>query len=544
MLSNFRLLRYLSLKSTQPMIGYPSKWQLTLRSLSPTLETLCINSLDAHTLFLDDYEAEYAYGDLHRGQKRIDLGSIVPSLTRLEMHPGTENKLVPYLNEYDMAGLPSTLKEFKAHVIVLDRTNIWRLPRSLERLEATLLWNDANTDGDHLLPPHLSFIAELRPMNPARAYGPTLPPSMHIGHIDFDSWTGELIARLPTTIDSISIINSTSNSFEGLGTNWIGSVPRSVKSLTIHFSGYGPSLSPSDLSHLPPNLTKLTLENHPIAVTLLRDALRRGVDVSSLWPKTLQTLVIDTDCISDDLKLLPATLKTLTIEFSDRFGMIQLKSSSFPPNLTRFALGTSPLVCFSVVGGNLPSTLTTLDIAQFPRRSLFNIIDRATIEKTLPSSLTDLTFAMPDHPSPDSTPWTLPLQLVTLNMECWRVKWLESLPRQLTSLSISDLCGIPEALAVGPFDLFEHLPASLAILMLDIYEPEDLDDEAVGAGKLHHAFEVPSLASLTHLHHLDCSPSLTFAPSTLSYIPRSLRYLQMNVEGGGHQFPSWLRYTP
>ena len=292
-------------------------------------------------------------------------------------------------------------------------------------------------------------------------------------------------------------------------------------------------MSLSDISHLPPRLTQLELINTAWSPVLLEDGLSRGIDVSVLWPKTLQILIIGPECNSDDMKQLPTTLTSLTIEFNNRHSVIQLESSYFPPNLTYCNFTTSYPASIAFVGGNLPSTLQRLGADP---QSELDTFTRATIEEKLPSSLTDLSFAMPDHPTPDDTPWTLPSQLVTLNMKSWRAEWLAALPRQLTSLTISELWGVPKAFAVGSFDLFEHLSTILTYLCIDLNGNEDRVTLSTCV------LEVPSLASLTHLRHLKCSPFLRFAPFTLSYIPKSLRHLHVNMPDAGDQIPSWLHY--
>ena len=515
-----------------------------LTTFPATLQSLHLNSL--LSVFRSSSEDLSDYG---RGPTDwIDLGSMFPSLTRLEIEPRFHQRL----KDNDVAGLPNTLKAFKVPYLHQGHSNscLWLLPRSLERLETRLIWSyphsilttppcgtealaTASFGATDLLPPHLSFIDRITvKMAGIESHNLSLhiPPTIEIGRLE-TTWSDHKARLLPSNVDYMSISNELiveKSLSQRHRTDWIPSVPRSVKSLRAILSITGPSISPSDVSQFPPYLTKLELDCDSLG--LLNDALSQGA-VSLLWPNTLQSLVIGSRCTPDEMKLLPTTLTSLEVKFCDHYTQIQLDSSYFPPKLIRCVLGTrstSNPPSFCIIGGNLPLTLKTLGT---PLQSDCSAYTRSSIEDTLPPSLTDLTFDMPDYPSPTDAPWMLPSQLMTLKMRQWRVEWLQSLPRQITSLSISALIGLPEALAVPLFDLFEHLPTCLAYLNFDIDNPEGLS----------HVLEVPSLASLTHLRHLSCSSPLKFAPSTLSYIPRSLRYLVMKIsEDAEHLIPSWL----
>ena len=305
-------------------------------------------------------------------------------------------------------------------------------------------------------------------------------------------------------VSEISINDDFTSSFEDLSTDWIGSVPRSVKSLKITLE-IPRSLSQALISQLPPNLTKLIISSDHELFTDLHQALSQRVDVSKIWPPTLHTLAIGSVCRASDVKVLPKTLTHLDMGFwqSTR---LTISAKDLPPNLTHCTFGNIYRKVACTITGTLPRSLTL-----FGQGDHFSFhYTRSTIEK-LPPSLTQLTFRLTTIPPPKETPWLLPSHLSALGLHQWRVEWLAALPRHLTSLSISNLCGIPEALAVGPLDLFEHLPTSLDYLSFGSEKGE----------KSANSLASNSLAALTRLHELDCNKSLPFHTSVLSNIPRS-----------------------
>ena len=80
MLSNFRSLRHVSLHSSHGLVE-ASKWQPRLHTA--LVETLCVDCPRSDTLFLHpnvDLERDFGRGP----STWIDLGTMLPSLTRLE----------------------------------------------------------------------------------------------------------------------------------------------------------------------------------------------------------------------------------------------------------------------------------------------------------------------------------------------------------------------------------------------------------------------------------------------------------------------------
>lgn len=510
LLSNFRFLRYLSLKRIEVTMDNASKWQSVLYMLPPTLETL---RTDHSALFLQHPPLD-PLPDYGRGPTNwIDLTSMLPSLTRLELHHSSRpefHRFTPF-NEADVAGLPTTLKELSVSMIQLCGPSFRLLPRSLERLEATLCCA-APFDGDLDGPPHLSYIALL--VSPSTQLLQSLPPNVEIGMLGFDDWIGNLVGVLPTNVHSMQIDNYDSNTFEGRDSDWIGSVPRSVKSLICHVSSLKAPIDCSFILQLPPHLTDLTLHRSNGIFEQLQDAFGQGIDVSSLWPKTLLSLVVKYESSSKSLQVFPRTLTSLEVAFSTENSNIRLDSSHFPPNLIRCTFSTSQVTPLCIVGEDLPASLTVLGST---RRSGYPLYTRSAIDNKLPS-LTELTFRMPQDPLLTDAPWVLSSRLVTLKMEQWCVEWLEALPPQLTDLSIRALLGVREALKTGSLDLFEHLPTSLRKLSLDAHSG------AYGEELMTH-----SLASLSNLRVISLGPSFEFPARLFKHLPRSLRNIVVRL---------------
>ena len=274
----------------------------------------------------------------------------------------------------------------------------------------------------------------------------------------------------------------------------MSSLPTSITSLKL--VGSPPCLTLSEGTQLPPKLVKLSLDTDLMTFEELRHTKSQGIDISAFWPKTLQSLSVGHSCHPNDLKIIPTTLKSLKMEFSIPLSTLILKTSDFPPNLTRCFLNVRDVEThLEIIGDTLPASLTTFG----GNGSYSCLYGRSTIEEKLPSTLTSLTFAMQHDPLPDDAPWTLPSRL---NMRQWRVEWLASLPRHLTSLTISELCGLSEVLAVGPFDLFEHLPTTLTYLQLRVSKRESLPPN--------YGVNLPS-------HHLTSLPRLRNFISSLQY---------------------------
>ena len=539
LLSSFRSLRYLSLESMHLGLENPSSWHSSLKSLSPTLETLCIKSGDAQVAFLQRPQNPSSDARLcNYGRDPttwIDLGSNFPSLTRLELHNlfSSKSYLLPPLDDYYIAGLPATLKVFQSSpsIIMCSNSLPRLLPKSLERLEALILWAPPDVADDRLLPPHLSYVGQFAPMDDN--FLPFLQslPNIETGLIQFDSWTVDLIGHLPTYVNSIEITNTDSSTFTRQNSDWISPVPRSVKSLKIALSPSGASIIPSTISQLPQHLTKLDIFGEFDIFTLLRDACDEGVDVSSFWPKTLQTFIAGSLCTPRDLKLLPRTLTSLHMTFDLNESTVQLNAAHFPPLLVECTFSD---ISFAIIGGHLPSSLKMLGKLH---KTVNCWTTRDTIEETLPSSLTELTFGMPTYPSPNDAPWTLPSQLVTLSLYMWRVEWLEALPHRLTLLSIFKLEGLSEVLKTRPFDFFGPLPTSLTHLTL-------LADAYAHSGKVKNEVLTHPLASLTHLRELKCTTAQLLSSTVFRYIPKSLRKLEISLSRDDPNdapfLPSWL----
>lgn len=572
LLSNLRALRHLSLCSVTDLLDSPLYWKPVLSTLSPTLETLSLQSTDMAQAFHNFDPASSAdrltviKSDLGRGQTTwFDLGAIFPRLSRLEMNlPSFAQtlQLAKHLfefNELDAAGLPSTLRELKVGGQVTHSPSLaaqagdsWmkRLPRTLERLEAGTQWTTETIADWQDAPPSLEYVGSVTCENPIMSsLAASIPSKVKIGQCMAPIAISHL---LPTTIDSLTIgarmmtqILMTSSA--GVrNPDWMLFLPRQLTSLKFIGSELSSAIPLSFVTQLPPLLTSLSISS---IIDLFKDlraaSEKQGVNVSLLWPKTLQSLTVGTQCTAGDLKLFPRTLTTLEAVFKDKSVAKGLKwnFADFPRNLTTCCLGIhgSLPVAWNIIAldrdTGLPSSLTS-----FGRHTTIKAraicTTRQTIEEKFPSSLTDLNFRMPSQPMPNETPWTLPSQLITLSMSQWRVEWLGAIPRQLTSLSISELAGFSEPLASGLFDIFAPLPTSLTSLLLVNLPPTQLGPPS------NLRFSTSSLASLSQLRELNLSQFSALPSSIFNYIPRSMRHLKICLESDHLEdasfLPAWL----
>lgn len=230
--------------------------------------------------------------------------------------------------------------------------------------------------------------------------------------------------------------------------------------------------------------------------------------------------------------MVPTTLTSLNMLFTvPNKQEVRIEAKHFPPNLTRCIIGNTRFGALCSISGALPASITLFGQGNHVSFHYY----RSSVEQ-FPSSLTQLTFRISSVPPPYAHPWPLPCQLIALGLHEWRVEWLEAMPRQLTSLSISSLIGVPEALDVAPLDLFEHLPTSLTYLSLEV--------EVTCCLKTKFSLLSPSITSLTRLRELECDEDLSFPSSVYFDLPLSLRHLFMSFPDS--DFPnrswSWIRH--
>ena len=539
LLSDLRSLRHLSLSSTHTL--KPRDWPQLLRSWAPTIETLCLGWYGAKTAFNDPLSVDNSSIELKSSinsssptnltdcapPKWIDLGAIFPSLTRLELPSQTL-----YIHEF--AGLPSTLKELQVYgledpnrarslllrfhrprPISLASYAMRQLPRSLERLETIVGWQMTYDEWKDI-PPNLRFIqTHAVPLDSLTVE--SIPATISFGSMQ-DDWRQNSADRRSLRVDrySISAINVKSPSQR------MASIPRNVLRLDLSFKNENDffPMTPCVISELPTTLTTLKLVSY---TNLFADLHSQDIDASSLWPQTLQTFVVGPMCLPKDMKLMPSSITSLKMVFKYQDNLkkvMTLDGNYFPPKLVDCCLGVRDVTCSLCIIGTLPASLKRL-FQTDPFHSHRFLHTRETIEEKIPSSLTELTFAMVHDPSPDDRSWVIPSQLVSLIMSQWPVQWLAALPRRLSYLSISRLIGLDEALPSEPLDLFKPLPTSLTSLSLYV------SSSSTGfQGQL----STRSLASLTHLRALQFSKTLSFSSSIFRDLPKSLRNLQIGLK--------------
>lgn len=535
LLFNLRSLRYLSLQSLQNLVQHPTDWRTLLESLPTTLETLCIRSPDASKAFLNcgpSNELTIIETDYGRGNSDwIDVGALYPSLTRLELSCD--------LHELNIAGLPPSLRElqvprlsYRIHLYNARGLLISRLPRSLERLEASIYLERTTCEEWHSqAPPALEYVRQIEVdmffRNSSLFSGEKadlvawIPPTIQIGHLHVSGWLGGL---LPTNVKSISVTPKPNTTIDSMA-----DIPRAVTSMTFQRR-----LPTSPFTQMPPNLATLILYDNDALFTSLRTAISEGFDVETVWPKTLQTLHVSAQCHLSDLKLVPKTLTSLEmLSCCSEEGIQELKldAKDFPPNLTFCTMIAKDNNCYFAIDGPLPASLTSFcsAVEQCPPCRC----TRETIENSLPDSLTDLTFGMSDNPLYASTAWTLPAQLTTLRVHHWTVRWLETLPRQLASLTIGRLVDLQYS--QRPLDFFAPMPPSLTYFRL-----LGSWDDPTQSG-----LSTASLASLVHLRELNCHYKVQFTSAIFRNIPKSLRRLKIGLFSDDPKdapfLPPWLQ---
>lgn len=560
LLSNFRSLRYLAIESSQILLN-PSEWQPVLRTLPPTLITLSIRSPDAATAFRNigpkssPNKPLYIQTDYGRGKSNwFNLGAIFPSLTRLELDlcsaDPTEDSYwynatgtlcshdALTLTELDIAGLPPTLRELRVPLIeqVSASSSIFKvLPRTLERLETILQTSSCDWQ---FAPPNLEFILRLGPrlsvynwLKPAQQCP---PQNLTIGEVKVENWNAKLVDVLPTNIDHfiISTKKSLLKSFTLQSTDWIAAIPRNITSLCFDSFEHRLSITRLEFNQLPPHLTALTLSGEGNIFDNILAPLTHNEVLPIEWPKTLQTLTLVHKYQPRVVKVLPKTLTCLKVKLSSTSPDDTINTSDLSPNLTTliFVPSLAGATLSLYFTAPLPSSLTCFGpSSKSPLDSV--LYTRDTIEQKLPISLTELTFRMQLDPMVSDAPWTLPSRLIVLRVAQWPIQWLEALPRTLTSLTIARLLGLPEALVLGNFDLFEGFPTSLTFLKLNIGSASRIDITR-------------SLASLLRLRTLECDKRLLLPSNTFRNVPRSLRHLKIafeSVDPSDEPFlPSWL----
>lgn len=506
-----------------------------LSTLSPALETLCLVSSDSDQAFRNyspshtASKPSFIETDYGRGKSTwIDAGALFPRLTRLEIGRW-EFYIDQFFDERDLAGLPSTLRELKvSHIyrLLMQGSVMRALPRTLERLEAQTKWSPHSVADWQNAPPNLTYVSGIYCSHNVDSvdYAPWIPPTIEIGSMQTsnDDWTAQrVLGQLPPTIRQLSVNNLHASSFDGKETDWMGSTPRSLTSLEVRLHS---AFSRAVLTQLPPHLTYLHITVVVKGATIFgefRGEQEHGT--SSLWPKTLHTLVLGPNCDAKDIRLVPKTLTILEMQFNpESYGLYKFEAEDLPRNLKTLALVTSHFKpAHRVNSGIFLPSLTSYGISFTSGKNLpLHVFSRGLIESQLPSSLKHLSFRMTAVPSPTEAPWVLPSQLLTLKTSIWRIQWLKSLPRTITTLSITTLCGLRELRDNGPIDLFAHLPTALTSLNLDSHSQEKF---------LQCTFSTSSLASLSQLYDLTCSAVYAFPSSIFKDLPKSLRRLDVSL---------------
>lgn len=492
-LSEFRSLRYLSLKSTHDLMKNVMDWQLEVSKLSDRIETLRIESPDASCVFLNfapDWTQDSSSlieTSYKRGKSSlIDFESKFPRLHTLHLEDGGDYFI------HGLAALPPSLtilSTLKITISVGEPTIIDQLPPSLLKLDADIEIESGALQGVYLdawsrAPPHLESIRSINWYDDIETFE-WMPRSLTECHIP----RGVIIAPTPTLpplLNSINLISFNASSSELSNTPW-------------------PSMLPS-------NLTRLTLAPQNDEIQLTLDANLH------LLPKTLTALIIP-----------HLVFGTSLISWSEirRESIAPGAENIWPPRLEELRLG-GHTVRFKDVS-LLPSTLKSLDIALGEYHGATTHYTRSQFESDfLPSNLIYLKLTMRwnravlDSPN---APIILPSTITNLEIEEWHINWFMTIPRATSSLLIRRLHGAHRSSLTEENDIFKDLPSglkSLAIERLDGPMAELLFGEA--------AFYAQSFSSLPNLEELRVVSIGSFPAKVLRNLPRGMMALQIELQ--------------
>lgn len=516
-----RNLRSLSLCSSHRLFKSVEEGKLFLESLTKTLKTLSIRSLDSHLLFYStppspgttDPETEYPRGP----SPWIDIEAVFPQVETLKIS-NYKNGLELHTNW--LPALPSTLTSLEDCIIIFssDNTRPWSLlPPTLRILNAFIKITVVDTNDslfheylDHLANghPNIEKIREIR-WNDGPADVKWLPRSLKsCGLVLLDM---RYLDSLPPNLESLDVQECIHAPEE-----WFEKLPRSLTSFDYKSeSDFG-----RNVKHLPRNLKRLRSGYVP---RLLASELRDGLEsAESLWPPNLTTAGGLHIHSVEDMALIPRSLQYVELALTIRgtFKPIEFPAHLLPPNMTDLYLY---MVAQDLqLTSAFPSTLTRLDLSEFFRSSgqVGLTHDQAQF---LPSSLTELIFVVKipmdiSGQIPVAEPFVLPKELRILKVKRWYYSWIDSIPKGLTRLDVLDLHDAANSTSDMNTQLFQDLPPRLEYL--------SLQTEIKPLGPISTNLPAQCVASLTKIRGLTVKFGL-FDSAVLRFLPKLMRVLSI-----------------
>lgn len=490
MLSEFRSLRYLSLKSSYDLMKNVADWRLELSKLSDGLETLRLESPDARCAFLNfapDWSLDspsFIQTQYPRGRSSfMDIESKFPKLHTL--HLVSEGDILAD----DLAGLPSTLTVLSTSYIIISTgtsSKIDQLPPSLLKLDADIDIEEGCLEGAYLeawsrAPPQLESIRKITWFDSINttSWLPTSLTECTIAH-------GHMIPHLPLSLNSITL-SSFDTSYSNISlSSWASLLPSHLTRLTLDPSNDESLFSlGANIRQLPETLTSLSLPHRSFGGSLIdwsevrQESIAPGAD--NLWPPRLKELRLGGHTVrAKDVSLLPTTLTSLEIAIGDYQGAA-----------TRYGIG-------QIDKHFLPSQLTSLQLtARWAKSALESL----------------------------SVPLHFPSTITNLEIEEWHVNWFAAIPRSTSSLLIKRLHGVHRSSLTARDDVFKELPSALKCLAIDRLDGPPAELLFGGA-----AFSTQSFASLPSLSELRVVNIGSFPAKVLRSLPRGMLTLHIELD--------------
>ena len=441
-------LRRLTVKSYYSLVESSLVWSDIIKSLPPTLERLHL-SFPGSRLALLDYNVSYTSGAPSNSSitssTLIDLHTLFPNLHTMHVvNDGKGMQIPPALRLYGQPDIPSELLSSLPPTLTrlglgwyqkYERPLLSILPRNITRLDSRFELD--NIDSSHLqqdwslAPPNLQHVTRITIRAVDVQWLPrtlTKCQLIEAGSSVGQEPTLDFVRGLPSKLTTLRLWFHHSP-VEGL----LESLPSSLLELVaVVDSTYTPwrGISVQQLRILPATLRSLEI--------IIDDSLADIESDEDIWPPNLQTLhltLLNPDTSSKVFARLPhKTINELTLNF-DGEGWhgpqgIVLEAPLLPQGLTSLTLKGYGI---SSIKSPLPPLLHTLDTTSLtgltaPIESYPVYLKHLKLKTEDSKGLLSLTVIP-----------VLPSGLITLQLTMWRYEWLPFVPKTLTSLEIERL---------------------------------------------------------------------------------------------------------
>ena len=510
-------LRRLTIKSDHSLAEDRFSLRDIIKSLPPTLERLHLSFPGSKHALLD-YTFTPGASPMTSSLAStalIDLHTLFPNLHTLHVAKSPNGPKECEIPNELLSSLPPTLTRlglghYYGHSDTTPLISI--LPRNITRLDSHFNLTEANSSHLQqdwsLAPPNLQHVEWIRTAVDVQWLPRTLTKCRLIeaGAASSKEPTLDFVRGLPSKLTTMRL-NFHHPPVEGL----LESLPSSLLKLELNTSiSYWRGMSVQQLRILPATLRSLDIT--------IDDSLADIESDEYIWPPNLQTLhltLLNPDTSSKVFARLPhKTINELTLNFEGKRwynhpeGII-LEAPLLPQGLTSLTLKGHGI---SSIQSPLPPLLQTLDTNLL--RPLAVPIDFYS------ASMKHLKLTTESWPSENlslTVIHILPSGLITLQLTMWRYEWLHLIPKTVTSLEIESLqCHTKESK-----NLWADLPVGLKTL--HVRELPQWPQEAVDA------FDFSSLVKLETLkiftHYTD--KAVVNASKVFPTLPRGLLVLAL-----------------